>query len=126
MLFSCLVALRPFFRDLSRSRCSQAIKNAKNALGATRYGPDTLSIELAQVGNGPCLSVFSRPPRPLLNFCERSTDQKAVAFLNEIDRHPDIGRFVDVTSNFENESAQMQQTTGCAPFLRHFALCEPH
>ncbi|GJN93971.1 hypothetical protein Rhopal_007034-T1 [Rhodotorula paludigena] len=76
----------------NRYKIVDAIKNAKNALGATRYGPDTLSIELAQVGN----------------------DQKAAAFLNEIDRHPDIGRFVDVTSNFETESAQMQQTTGIA------------
>ncbi|GAA5905640.1 hypothetical protein JCM8208_005792 [Rhodotorula glutinis] len=75
-----------------RHKLVQAITDAKRALASTRYGADALSIELAQVGN----------------------DQKAAAFLNEIDVHPEIGSFVDVTGNFEMESAQMQQTTGIA------------
>ncbi|KPV71933.1 uncharacterized protein RHOBADRAFT_39989 [Rhodotorula graminis WP1] len=75
-----------------RHKLVQAITDAKRALATTRYGADALSIELAQVGN----------------------DQKAAAFLNEIDVHPEIGSFVDVTGNFEMESAQMQQTTGIA------------
>ncbi|GAA5855125.1 hypothetical protein JCM9279_001961 [Rhodotorula babjevae] len=75
-----------------RYKIVQAITDAKRALTSTRYGADALSIELAQVGS----------------------DQKAAAFLNEIDVHPEIGSFVDVTGNFEMESAQMQQTTGIA------------
>ncbi|GAA5820235.1 hypothetical protein JCM3770_006071 [Rhodotorula araucariae] len=75
-----------------RYKIVHAIKAAKNALSQTRHGPDALSVELAQVGN----------------------DQKATAFLHEIDTHPEVGRMVDVTGTFENESAQMQQATGIA------------
>ena len=62
----------------------QAIKNAKAALSQTRYGPDAISIQLAQIGN----------------------DMASRAFLEEIDNHPDIGGLVDVSafSGFRAES----------------------
>lgn len=55
----------------------QAIKNAKATLSQTRYGPDALSIQLAQIGN----------------------DMGSRAFLEEIDNNPEIGGLVDVRSS---------------------------
>ncbi|KAM0752926.1 hypothetical protein T439DRAFT_323542 [Meredithblackwellia eburnea MCA 4105] len=63
----------------------KAIVNANRTLQQTRYGPDAVSFQLAQVGN----------------------DLKARAFLEEIDRHPEIGGLVDTTSNYENEADDM-------------------
>jgi hypothetical protein len=68
----------------------RAIKNAKNALQQSRYGADTLSIQLAQIGN----------------------DMGARAFLEEIDSHPEIGGLVDCTSNYENEADNFMKSTG--------------
>ncbi|GAA6039352.1 hypothetical protein JCM8097_002812 [Rhodosporidiobolus ruineniae] len=81
----------------------QAVKNAKAALSQTRYGPDALSIELAQVGN----------------------DQKARAHLERIDNHPEVGGLVDVTSTFENEQDEMMRKTGInlTPDLWLVKLC---
>ncbi|GAA5912339.1 hypothetical protein JCM6882_002565 [Rhodosporidiobolus microsporus] len=67
-----------------------AVKNAKQALQQTRYGPDALSIEIAQVGN----------------------DQKARAFLEELDSDPSVGGLIDVTGTFENEQDNMMKQTG--------------
>ncbi|KAK4049947.1 hypothetical protein OIV83_003771 [Microbotryomycetes sp. JL201] len=63
----------------------RVIENANRELQRTRYGPDALSIQLAQIGN----------------------DLKATAFLAEIDKHPQIGGLVDCTSNYETEQAEM-------------------
>lgn len=65
------------------------IRHARDELSRTRYGPDALSIELAQVGN----------------------DLKAQQFLQEIDEDPVVGRLVDVTSEYEHEAAQMARAT---------------
>ncbi|GAA5919153.1 hypothetical protein JCM6882_005503 [Rhodosporidiobolus microsporus] len=81
----------------------RAIKNAKNALQQTRYGADTLSIQLAQIGN----------------------DMGARAFLEEIDNHPEIGGLVDCTSNYENEADNFMKSTGqeLSPELWLVKLC---
>lgn len=59
-----------------RSELANVVKAAKQELSHTRYGPDAFSLELACVGN----------------------DQGARRFLEEIDTHPEIGRYVDVSS----------------------------
>ncbi|KAK4704861.1 hypothetical protein P7C70_g1351, partial [Phenoliferia sp. Uapishka_3] len=63
----------------------KAITNAARTLQQTRYGSDAVSFQLAQVGN----------------------DQKARAFLEELDVHPEIGELIDTTSNYENEADDM-------------------
>ncbi|GAA5930985.1 uncharacterized protein JCM15063_002513 [Sporobolomyces koalae] len=69
----------------ARETLTNVIINANNVLRQTRYGPDAVSYQLAQVGN----------------------DQKARAFLEEIDNHPVVGDLVDCTSNYENEQDDM-------------------
>lgn len=59
----------------SRSKLAEVIQSAKDELSRTRYGADAFSLELACVGN----------------------DQGARRFLEEIDGHPQIGRYVDVS-----------------------------
>ncbi|KAM0786238.1 hypothetical protein ACM66B_007039 [Microbotryomycetes sp. NB124-2] len=63
----------------------RVIQNANRELARTRYGPDALSIQVAQIGN----------------------DLKATAFLEELDKHPEIGGLIDCTSNYEVEADQM-------------------
>ncbi|KAM0745795.1 hypothetical protein T439DRAFT_294867 [Meredithblackwellia eburnea MCA 4105] len=65
-----------------RHKIVSVMKHARKDLSKTRYGPDAISYQLAQVGN----------------------DRAARAFLEEIDVHPEVGSYVDVTSNFENEA----------------------
>ncbi|GJN93992.1 hypothetical protein Rhopal_007055-T1 [Rhodotorula paludigena] len=74
----------------ARDTIVRVIKNAKNALSQTRYGPDSLSIQLAQIGN----------------------DNGARQFLEEIDSHPEIGGLVDCTSSYEVEEDNFMKTTG--------------
>ncbi len=52
-----------------------------------QYGPDAVSYQFAQVGD----------------------DQKAQAFLGELDAHPVIGDLIDCTSNFEAEQEEMMR-----------------
>jgi len=59
-------------------------------LKRTRYGPDAISYQFAQVGN----------------------DAKATRFLEELDNHPVVGGLVDCTSNFETEQAEMARKSG--------------
>ncbi|GAA5866521.1 hypothetical protein JCM8547_000653 [Rhodosporidiobolus lusitaniae] len=73
-----------------RNAFLNAIRNAKAALQQTRYGPDALSIELAQVGN----------------------DMKARAFMEALDNDPVAGGLLDVTGTYENEQDNMMRTTG--------------
>ncbi|ORX34830.1 hypothetical protein BD324DRAFT_582986 [Kockovaella imperatae] len=66
------------------------IGRADQELRRTRYGPDAVSYQFAQVGN----------------------DLKATKFLEELDNHPQIGGLVDCTSNFEVEQAEMSRKSG--------------
>lgn len=59
-------------------------------LKRTRYGPDAVSYQFAQVGN----------------------DLKAQRFLEELDNHPVVGGLIDCTSNFEVEQAEMMRKSG--------------
>lgn len=52
-----------------------------------QYGPGALSLQIAQIGN----------------------DQKAQAFLGELDNHPVVGGLIDCTSNFEAEQEEMMR-----------------
>ncbi|KDE02359.1 hypothetical protein MVLG_07080, partial [Microbotryum lychnidis-dioicae p1A1 Lamole] len=65
-----------------RDNITRVIINANSELVRTRYGSDAISYQFAQVGN----------------------DQKARAFLEELDKHPEIGDLIDTTSNYENEA----------------------
>lgn len=69
----------------ARETLTNVIINANNVLRQTHYGADAVSFQLAQVGN----------------------DQKARAFLEEIDCHPIVGDLVDCTSSYENEQDDM-------------------
>lgn len=69
----------------------QAIKNAKAALSQTRYGPDALSIQLAQIGN----------------------DMGSRAFLEEIDNHPEVGGLVDVSAFYCFRAEFRARMTDC-------------
>ncbi|KAL7417257.1 hypothetical protein BDY24DRAFT_377238 [Mrakia frigida] len=74
----------------ARDHIFRVISNTNSELQRTRYGPDAVSYQFAQVGN----------------------DLKAQAFLGELDSHPTIGGLVDVTSNYESEQAEMMQKSG--------------
>ena len=77
-----------------RHKIVSVIKSANHDLAKTRYGPDAVSYQLAQVGN----------------------DQAARAFLEEIDVNRDIGTLVDVTSNYENEADNLRKARNpCVP-----------
>ena len=58
-----------------RHEIVRAITSADRELSKTRYGSDAISFQLAQVGN----------------------DQKARQFLEELDKHPEIGGLIDVS-----------------------------
>lgn len=75
----------------------KAIIAANRELARTRYGSDALSYQLAQVGN----------------------DQKARAFLEEIDKHPEVGGLVDVSLELGKEN-QVDTLTECSTV--HFQL----
>lgn len=66
------------------------VMRASDELRRSRYGPDSLSLQFAQVGN----------------------DMKAQEFLGQLDSHPVVGPLIDVTSDFEYEQDQMMKTTG--------------
>ncbi|POY72843.1 hypothetical protein BMF94_4098 [Rhodotorula taiwanensis] len=68
-----------------RNTLVRVLINASRFLKQTRYGPDAMSVQLAQIGN----------------------DLKARAYLEEIDAHPEVGDLVDCTSNFENEQEDL-------------------
>ncbi|KAI5455184.1 hypothetical protein NCC49_000002 [Naganishia albida] len=66
------------------------IMRTNQELQRTRYGPDAVSYQFAQIGN----------------------DLKAQAFLGELDSHPIIGGLIDSTSNYEVEQDEMMRTSG--------------
>ncbi|KAK8845604.1 hypothetical protein IAR55_006320 [Kwoniella newhampshirensis] len=68
----------------------KVILKTDQELKRSRYGPDAVSYQFAQVGN----------------------DMKSMKFLEELDNHPVIGGLVDCTSNFEAEQAEMMRKTG--------------
>ncbi|BGP03355.1 hypothetical protein NBRC10513v2_007088 [Rhodotorula toruloides] len=88
LLVVCITDGAPGGED--RHTIVRAITRAKRELAQTRYGPDALSVQLAQIGN----------------------DLGARQFLGEIDSHPEVGGLVDVTSNYELEADDFQKTTG--------------
>ncbi|KAF2160999.1 hypothetical protein M409DRAFT_70073 [Zasmidium cellare ATCC 36951] len=63
----------------------ETVQYAVQAAQRSQYGPGAVAFQFAQVGN----------------------DQKATEFLAKLDNDPMVGREVDCTSNFENESAEM-------------------
>lgn len=68
----------------SKDILTNVIRNAKDSLARTRYGPGAFAIQIAQVG----------------------TDRKAQEFLEKLDRDPIVGRMIDCTSNFEMEQME--------------------
>jgi len=74
----------------SKDEIFSVIQRTDAELRRTRYGPDAISYQFAQVGN----------------------DQKATRFLEELDNHPQIGGLVDCTSNFELEQEEMMRKSG--------------
>eukprot|EP00882_Tetradesmus_deserticola_P004189 GHRQ01004425.1.p2 GENE.GHRQ01004425.1~~GHRQ01004425.1.p2 ORF type:complete len:222 (+),score=109.85 GHRQ01004425.1:165-830(+) len=72
--------------DNPRDLVVQVIKEARNRLSA-QYGPKAVAFEFAQVGK----------------------DQRAQAFLGQLDKHPEVGSSIDCTSYFELESAEYQR-----------------
>lgn len=132
LLAVCITDGAPGGED--RHTIVRAITRAKRELAQTRYGPDALSVQLAQIGN----------------------DLGARQFLGEIDSHPEVGGLVDVrrwtpslrsnrlasfkrcrslmpkglvvqvTSNYELEADDFQKTTGqeltpCVPLPSSFS-----
>ncbi|KAF2860000.1 hypothetical protein K470DRAFT_248233 [Piedraia hortae CBS 480.64] len=63
----------------------ETIRYAVNAAANSPFGEGAIAFQFAQVGN----------------------DQKATEYLARLDNDPVVGRSVDCTSNFENESAEM-------------------
>ncbi|EME47508.1 hypothetical protein DOTSEDRAFT_69451 [Dothistroma septosporum NZE10] len=63
----------------------ETVQYAVQAAQRSRYGTGAVAFQFAQVGN----------------------DQKATEFLAKLDNDPMVGRMVDCTSNYENESAEM-------------------
>jgi hypothetical protein len=82
----------------ARDHFVNVIRNAKNVLQQTRYGPDTLSVELAQVGN----------------------DRKAKEYMDALDSDPHVGGLIDVTGTYEFEQEQMQRITGASSLFFSF------
>ncbi|WWC85855.1 uncharacterized protein L201_000722 [Kwoniella dendrophila CBS 6074] len=74
----------------NRDEVFNVILRADSELKRTRYGPDAVSYQFAQVGD----------------------DMKAMKFLEELDNHPIVGGLVDCTSNFEAEQAEMMRKSG--------------
>ncbi|KAJ9094061.1 hypothetical protein QFC21_006162 [Naganishia friedmannii] len=68
----------------------EVISRAHDELARTRYGPDAVSFQFAQVGD----------------------DLKAESFLASLDAHPKVGPLIDSTGNYEMESAQFQRMSG--------------
>ncbi len=73
-----------------KSALNDAILYATSEVAKTKYGPGAVSFQFAQVGE----------------------DKKAQEFLANLDNDPQIGQFIDCTSNYEQESAQMRNTNG--------------
>lgn len=69
----------------------KVLVNATRELARTRYGPDAISFQFAQVGQ----------------------DQKAQDFLAELDNHPEIGGMVDVTSNVSPSQSTVGAVDPC-------------
>ncbi|WRT63790.1 uncharacterized protein IL334_000715 [Kwoniella shivajii] len=74
----------------NRDEIFKVILRADSDLKRTRYGPDALSYQFAQIGD----------------------DMKAMKFLEELDNHPVIGGLIDCTSNYEAEQAEMSRKSG--------------
>jgi len=69
----------------SANALMDTVRYAVDEARRSRYGQGAVAFQFAQVGN----------------------DQKATEFLAKLDNDPMVGREVDCTSNYENESAEM-------------------
>ncbi|KAK9804310.1 hypothetical protein WJX72_006229 [[Myrmecia] bisecta] len=67
-----------------KTTTAQVIKNAKQMVANSPYGPGAVAFEFAQVGK----------------------DQKAQAFLGSLDNDPEIGKIIDATSYYELEAEE--------------------
>ncbi|CAD6572623.1 MAG: hypothetical protein CYPHOPRED_004901 [Cyphobasidiales sp. Tagirdzhanova-0007] len=77
-----------------RYAIAKVIMNANRELKRTKYGSDAISFQFADLNS------------------QVGDDQKAQAFLAELDNHREIGGLVDVTSNYELESEEMLRKSG--------------
>ncbi|BEI79719.1 hypothetical protein CcaverHIS002_0102480 [Cutaneotrichosporon cavernicola] len=75
-----------------------SIMEARNALSRTRYGADALSLQFAQVGD----------------------DADALAFLQGLDKHPQIGDLIDQTAGYVHEAAEYNAATRGDPNAEQF------
>lgn len=75
-----------------------SIMQARNELARTRYGADALSLQFAQVGD----------------------DAAALAFLQGLDKDPQIGDLIDQTAGFEHERAEYEAATRGDPNAEPF------
>eukprot|EP00667_Euglena_gracilis_P007965 EG_transcript_8048 len=66
------------------------IKESRSALTSMGFTGNEVAFQFAQVGD----------------------DQKATDFLDSLDNHPEVGRFVDATSNYEREAEQWSRRSG--------------
>ncbi|EIW73372.1 hypothetical protein TREMEDRAFT_56189 [Tremella mesenterica DSM 1558] len=74
----------------NRNEINKVIMQTDAELRRSRYGPDAISYQFAQVGN----------------------DMKATQFLAELDNDPQIGNLIDCTSSYEIEQNEMMRKTG--------------
>uniref|UniRef100_A0A383VTZ6 VWFA domain-containing protein n=2 Tax=Tetradesmus obliquus TaxID=3088 RepID=A0A383VTZ6_TETOB len=72
--------------DNPTDKVVQVIKESRSRLAAP-YGPKAVAFEFAQVGK----------------------DQRAQAFLGQLDKHPEVGNSIDCTSYYELESVEYQR-----------------
>ncbi|KAI8808122.1 hypothetical protein BJ742DRAFT_772442 [Cladochytrium replicatum] len=70
-----------------RDKLVRVLTSTKETLSRSRYGAGAIGIQIAQVGK----------------------DQRAQRFLSEIDNHPIVGRYVDVTSYYELEEQEFRE-----------------
>lgn len=66
------------------------IQDCRDRLAAMGFSGNEVAMQFAQVGDDP----------------------RATEFLDNLDNHPEIGRFVDATSNYEREAEQWHQRSG--------------
>eukprot|EP00668_Euglena_longa_P048361 GGOE01065429.1.p1 GENE.GGOE01065429.1~~GGOE01065429.1.p1 ORF type:complete len:456 (+),score=76.94 GGOE01065429.1:60-1427(+) len=66
------------------------IKECRASLNSLGFSGNEVAFQFAQVGDDP----------------------KATDFLDNLDNHPEVGRFVDATSNYERESEQWNRRSG--------------
>lgn len=95
----------------------QRTASSKSSRTPTRSSPGRATDPTPSRTRSPRVRPSVSPsPSPSLHADDRplavGTDQKAQAFLGELDSHPAIGKLVDVTSNYESEADEMKRKSG--------------